>query len=137
MEPQTYKSANRRYRRDFIITVALYIALCCATPFIIAAIGAEHTAWVAFWALLNGVPVGLILWLMLRLNRETDEYTRLKQLEAIAEGAAITVTLSTIVGFLELYRVIDTQWTFWVGPGFFIAYGFAAWRRALPKIFWA
>lgn len=136
MTEHTYKSAGRRYRRGFFVAITAYIVLCFAVPLALKVSGFEETGWVTALAILNAAPIALILWLMLRLNRETDEYTRLKQLEAIAEGAAIMVAICTAVGFLELYNVIPNQWTFWVGPLFFISYGIAAVRRQLPKTFW-
>ena len=136
MTQQTYKSATRRYMRTFIPTIIAYVVLCFAVPIVLKTTGMENTWWVGSLALLNAAPIALILWLLLRLSRETDEYTRLQQLESIAEGAAIAVALSAFAGFLELYQVIEPLWTFWVGPVFFIGYGLAAFRRRLPKAFW-
>lgn len=136
MSNQTYKSAIRRYRRSFIPVIIFYVIACIAAPFVMGAVGADNLPVATLLAVLTGAPVGVIMWLMLRLSRETDEYSRLQMLESLAEGAGIVVTLSMVVGFLEMYGAIDPVWTFWVGPAFFFAYAFAAFRRGLAKVFW-
>jgi len=136
MSNQTYKSAIRRYRRSFIPVIIFYVIACFAAPVVMGAVGADNLPVATFLAVLTGAPIGVIMWLMIRLSRETDEYSRLKMLEAFAEGAGVIVTVSVIVGFLEMYGAIDPVWTFWVGPGFLMAYAFAAFRRGLAKVFW-
>lgn len=68
-------------------------------------------------------PIGGVLWLMWRLSRETDEFTRQHQMAAMAAGGLITAFISVVWGFLELYNVVPPLWTFLLGPIFFLSYG--------------
>ena len=74
-------------------------------------------------AFIDHAPIGVVLWLMWRLTRETDEFTRQKQMSALAAGGMITAFVSVVWGFLELYGVVPAMWTFLVGPIFFLSYG--------------
>ncbi|MBU4568558.1 MAG: hypothetical protein KJ833_06290, partial [Alphaproteobacteria bacterium] len=68
-------------------------------------------------------PILGALWAILRRVRETDEYTRLRQLTALAQGGAITAGIAFLVGFLQIFNVIGSVDVFWLGTLFFLAYG--------------
>jgi putative transcriptional regulator len=69
---------------------------------------------------------------MLRLVRETDEYTRLRQLQALAEAGCLLTGTIFIVGFLERFNVIGDVPLFLFGPGLL----FLLWPRACPPAPW-
>ncbi len=61
--------------------------------------------------------------------KETDEYTRKIQIDAMLVAGGVTLSVAVIWGFLELYQVIP-QLEFlpsimMVGPMFFAAWGIA------------
>jgi hypothetical protein len=79
------------------------------------------------------LPLVAILWSILRLVRETDEYTRLRQLQALAEAGCLLTGTIIIVGFLERFNVIEDVPLFLFGPAFFFFYGLAHVRQRLGK----
>lgn len=130
MAQQGFKAANRRYHRLYWPLMAIYVAACFAG----AAYVDEGTTpvWIATSvATATAAPLLVVLWLMLRYFDETDEYTQLRQLKAFAEGAAITIGGVFVVGFLQLFEVLQDVTVFWFGPMFFVAYGVAFCLRSL------
>jgi hypothetical protein len=127
---QTYKQANRRYRRVFLPVMAVYAALTFVGPLVMVAFAGQPPGWLmAMISVVTGAPIAIVFWLMMRYLRETDEYTRAIQIEALLTGASLTFSLAVIWGFLELYRVIPRSEFFssmlMVGPAFFFFYGMA------------
>lgn len=127
----TFKQANKRYRRLFLPVMILYVALCFAGPGIMAAFNFEPPAWVmAPVAILSGAPIAAVFWLLGRFVKETDEYTRAVQTQALLTGGGITFSLAVIWSFLELYQVVPRSKFFpsmmMVGPAFFFCYGISA-----------
>lgn len=130
MAQQGFKAASRRYHRLYWPLMAIYVAACFAG----AAYVDEGTTpvWIAASvAIATAAPLLLVLWLMLRYFDETDEYTRLRQLKAFAEGAAITIGAVLVIGFLQMFEVVQDVAVFWFGPMFFVAYGLAFCLRSL------
>ena len=118
----TFKAANRRYRRAFIPVMAFYCVFCFVGPALMRAF--DGSTWLkAIVSILSGAPIAVVFWLMGRYLRETDEFTRKIQLEALVPGAGITLSLAMVWGFLELYRVVPRFEVFspmmMVGPAFF------------------
>ena len=72
-----------------------------------------------------------MFWLIWRYVQETDEYTRLRQLQALAIGGMITASAAGTIGFLQLYNAIPAGSvpTFLLLPLFFLSYGLAKWLR--------
>ena len=124
----TYKQAGRRYRRIFIPIMALYAALCFGGPYLLFATGGTPPSWLAaLVAIGTAAPIWVGFVLMWRYVRETDEFTRLRQLKAMTAGGMITASFCVLWGFLELYQVLPSFWVFMVGPIFFAAYGLSFW----------
>ncbi len=78
-------------------------------------------------AVLTGMPLIAVFWLLARFLRETDEYTQQTQAVAMLKGGAITLSLVVMCGFLELYNVVPKLEHFplmmMVAPTFFGAWG--------------
>ncbi|MEM0987075.1 MAG: hypothetical protein AAGJ32_12585 [Pseudomonadota bacterium] len=125
MATGNYKQANRRYHRYLWPTIGLYVVVCFGGPILLSA-GWITAPWApAVIGIATALPIIVMFALMLRLVEETDEYTRLRQLRSIAIGALITLSGAVMIGFLQLFDVVETFWTFWFGPMFFAAYGLA------------
>ena len=117
-----FRTANRRYQYTFWPLMAAYVvAVFSASSFI-----DKNTAplWLKVaGAMATALPVLGVIWVMLRQVRETDEYTRLKQLMALARGGAITAGAAFVIGFLQIFGAAPEFSAFWFGPMFFVAYG--------------
>ncbi|SRR5690606_29485206 len=123
MAQVTFREANKRYRRAFIPVMVVYAIAVFGGSYMLKQFEAPPTWLSAIVALVTAAPIGGVLWLMWRLARETDEYTRQQQMSAMAAGGMITAFISVMWGFLELYDVAPSMWTFLVGPIFFLSYG--------------
>ena len=131
-QPKGFRTANKRYMYIFVPMMTLYcVAIATALTFIdmdTASIGMRTAA-----ALGVSLPLVAILWSILRLVRETDEYTRLRQLQALTEGGVALTGIIFVIGFLERFNVIPDVPLFLFGPAFFFLYGLAHLRQALGK----
>ena len=123
MAEVTFREANKRDRRAFIPVMVVYTIAVFGGSYLLKQFETPPTWLAAIVALIMAAPVGGVLWLMWRLSRETDEYTRQQQMAAMAAGGMITAFFSVVWGFLELYNVVPSLWTFLVGPIFFLSYG--------------
>lgn len=131
MPDVTFKQANRRYVRLFLPVMAIYAGLTFVGPAAMIAYDGHPPTWLmVIVSVVTGAPIAVVFWLMMRYLRETDEYTRANQVEALLTGASITLSLAVIWGFLELYQVMP-RWRIFspmmmVGPAFFFFYGMAS-----------
>lgn len=131
-QPKGFRTASRRYLMVFWPLMALYVITLFAGVYFVD----EDTSPLylrAGLAVAVALPLFGVLWAMLRQVRETDEYTRLRQLQALAEGGAITTGAIFLIGFLEIFNVISDVPLFLFGPFFFFAFGLAYCRRGLGK----
>lgn len=121
-EPKGFRTANRRYFFVFWPMMVLYLViLFFASRYI-----DEETAPLGLriaGAVATTLPVAGSLWAVLRLVRETDEYTRMRQLNALAQGGVITASIAFLVGFLQIFNAVGPVDVFWFGGLFFLAYG--------------
>jgi hypothetical protein len=128
MPEVTYRGANSRYRRLFFPVMLFYVVFCFVGPGVMFAFKGHPPMWaMAVISVISGAPIAGVFWLMGRYLRETDEFTRKIQLDALLPGASITLSLAVIWGFLELYQVAPRAKIFspmmLVGPAFFFFYG--------------
>lgn len=81
-QPKGFRTANKRYMMIFVPMMALYcVAISIALTVIdleTASTGVRMGAAIAI-----SLPLIAILLAILRLVRETDEYTRMRQLQAL------------------------------------------------------
>lgn len=126
-----FNAAKKRYHRIFWPAMAAYVAIVLTGAWIV---DKETTPkWIAgSIAVATAIPVCIALWAIVRWMSETDEYTRIKHLKGFARGAALTISGVFVIGFMQLFEVIDDFEVFWVGPAFFVAYGLAT---CLPDLF--
>lgn len=117
-----FNTAKNRYQRLYWPAVAAYVAICLGGAIIVD----KDTSpiWLTgTFSVLTAAPLVFMMWLMLRHSDETDEYTRMRQLQAFAKGGAITMSAIWVVGSFQLWDVIPGLNVFWFGPFFFLAYG--------------
>ena len=131
-ETKGFRTANRRYLYVFWPSMAAYVAIIFATSYFIDKETAPLWLKVA-GALAATLPILGALWAILRLVRETDEYTRLRQLTALAQGGAITAGIAFLVGFLQIFNVIGSVDIFWFGTLFFLSYGLSVCLQQFAK----
>jgi len=129
MRTTNFREANRRYLRVFVPVMILYCLLCFGGPMLFLDMENPPKLFVAALAILTGAPICVVFWLMGRHLKETDEYTRKIQVDAILVGGGITLSVAVVWAFLELYRVVPQVAHFpsmmMVGPLFFGAWGLA------------
>jgi hypothetical protein len=76
------------------------------------------------------IPLFLSIWVMARAFGRMDEFVRLRSLESIAVGAAVTAACSFTYGFLELVGFPRLS-MFWVWPVMGLAWAATSAARAL------
>ncbi|MEQ9505631.1 MAG: hypothetical protein RLO80_05130 [Hyphomonas sp.] len=123
--PKGFRAANRRYQYLFWPMMALYIVIIFLASHFID----EETSPLGLkvlGAIATSLPILGALWAILRLVRETDEYSRLRHLTALAQGGAITAGIAFVAGFLQIFGALPEFSAFWFGPLFFAAYGLSS-----------
>lgn len=125
----TYTEAHRRYVRAFAPVMIFYAVFCFAGPALLSGLQ-NPPRWVAaVVALVTGLPIAIVFWLMGRQLRETDEYTRKIQIDALLVGGGVTLSSAAFWGFLELFKVVPrvegVPSMMFVAPTFFAAWGLA------------
>lgn len=117
-----FNTARKRYKRLYWPAVIAYVAACIGGAILVDK--DTSPVWMTgALSILTSAPLVFIMWLMLRHSDETDEYTRMRQLQAFAKGGAITMSAIWVVGSFQLWEVIPGLNVFWFGPFFFLAYG--------------
>lgn len=118
-----HSPAGRRYLRRFIPTMVVYIA----TVF-----GASYgfklwdltgpIAWLV--AVAPALPIVAVITIMgLYIKEETDEFQRRILIESMLWGVGVTLSITTVWGFLEMYLHTPALQSFWAFPLFCGAMG--------------
>ena len=104
--------AKRRYLRDFLIVNVIYVLVLFATVTIVRHAGIEGALRYVLM-LVPLVPVVLMLPILIRYLRETDEFERRLQTESLAIAAGVTALFSVTYGFLEVAGAphLSAWWT--------------------------
>jgi hypothetical protein len=131
-ETKGFRTANRRYHLVFWPMMALYIVVIFLASRIIDE-DISPLGWKVLAAIATSLPMLGALWALLRLVRETDEYTRLRHLTALSHGGAITAGVAFVAGFLQIFGALPDFSAFWFGPLFFAAYGLSSCVRYFGK----
>ena len=120
-----FRTANRRYQYLFWPLMALYVVIIFLASHFIDE-GTSPLGLKVLAAIATSLPILGALWAILRLVRETDEYSRLRHLTALAQGGAITAGIAFVAGFLQIFGALPQFSAFWFGPLFFVAYGLSS-----------
>ena len=125
MEKITHKQAQRRYRRLVWPVMAVYLLIVLGGTVLLNGYDPQPVWLATLIALASALPVIVVLFLLMRYIDETDEFSRLQHLKAMAWGAVATVGALITAGFLQMFDVLTTLDVFWFGIFFFLAYGLA------------
>ncbi|WP_291200538.1 hypothetical protein [Hyphomonas sp.] len=131
-QPKGFRTASRRYKLVFWPSMGAYLAVFFAGVYLVD----QETSPLALragFAIAVALPLFGALWALLRHVNETDEYTRMRQLQALAEGGVITTAAIFLVGLLEAFNAIADVPLFLFGAFFVAAYGLAYCRRQMGK----
>jgi hypothetical protein len=118
-----YSSAHRRYVWRVVVSYAITLV---AAEILIDQQGMTGLpAWIA--ALLPGLCVASVFWALGRLLiEETDEYLRNLLVRQMLIASGLTMTIATIYGFLENYRLVGHVDAFYLAILFFLGLGVGA-----------
>jgi hypothetical protein len=123
IEKTSFKQANKRYRWLFIPAMLLYGVGLIAGSYWVDASGPDDKFTRIVAGLMAGVPITVAIWALFRFVRETDEFNRQMNLQALAFAGGITASLAAIVGFLQIYEVVPIFPAFWFIVIYFPAMG--------------
>jgi hypothetical protein len=129
--PRTLNPAEKRYLTRFFPAMVAYLAVMAGEHILFA--GIQPSAAVA-WALAiaPAIPIlGVIAAMGLYLTDETDEYLRLQHAKATLLAAGITLSVATVWGFLEDFRLVAHVPAYW---GFVVFCGALGLARCLIKV---
>jgi hypothetical protein len=112
--------ASKRYARDFMITMIVYVVVIIASRLILNMIG--DSAWRFPIALLLVIPVIFLILAFLRYLAGIDELQQKIQLQAIGFAAGTTGLLTFAYGFLELVGFPQFS-TFFIFPMMIMLWG--------------
>jgi hypothetical protein len=117
--------AGRRYLRRFIPTMAAYVVLVFGASFAIDRLElGGPVAWAL--AIAPSLPIlGVIAIMGLYLKEETDEFQRNILIESMLWGFGLTMAVTSVWGFLEIYVDAPALPSFWAFPIFCGAMGLA------------
>jgi hypothetical protein len=93
-------AACRRYQRQLFLMTVAYLVVLFAAVEILKHVPVGPLRYVI--ALAPLVPVALLVPIVVRYFRETDEFERRLQTESLAIAAGVTAMLSVTYGFLEV-----------------------------------
>jgi hypothetical protein len=111
------KYANRTYQIEMAITMALYIGLLLARPWLLAHTDGAVTA--AAIKLLPAVPIWLLAFVLFRHYRRIDEFQRLRFLENLALAGGLTAIVAVSYDFFQDVGAPKLE-LFWAWPIFAI-----------------
>ncbi|MDP1632488.1 MAG: hypothetical protein Q8L66_13815 [Caulobacter sp.] len=118
-----HSEAGRRYMRRFIPTMIGYVAAIFGTSF---AFRNPDLAGPVAWALAiaPALPViGVIVIMGLYVKEETDEFQRRVLVESMLWAIGLTLSATTVAGFLEMYLHTPPLQSFWAFPIFCLTMG--------------
>jgi hypothetical protein len=95
--------AARAYQRRFAVAMGLYVVAVLAASWLSdTALGQGPAIWAI--ALLPALPLLAVFWIMGRyLTEITDEYVRMLEVKKALVATGLTLAVTTMLGFLEIY----------------------------------
>lgn len=118
-----HSPAGRRYLRRFIPAMVAYVVLIFGASFAFRDPGLTGPlAWAI--AVAPAVPIVAVIAIMgLYVKEETDEFQRRVLIESMLWGFGVTLAVTTVSGFLEMYVHTPGLQSFWAFPIFCLAMG--------------
>ena len=123
MKQFTFKQAKRRYQNWFWPMMGIYTAACLGGAYLQRTLETTPDWLPLVMAVGTTLPIFGFPFFLWRYVQETDEFSRLMQLESLAIAGLVTVGAAGLIGFLQLYEAIPTFPVFLLLPCFFFAYG--------------
>lgn len=119
------KQAYRRYISVLIPAMTLYSVSVFAAVYLIKN---EIVAWPIpyFVALIPGLAAMVFMWAHFRFIRETDEFHRKVQTEAMMWGIGALLSVAMTWGMMSMFTDFPELPFFYAIPIFYAAYGVAA-----------
>ena len=115
--------AGRRYIKRFIPTMTAYVVIILGVSF---AFRDETLSGPLAWllAVAPALPVLAVIAIMgLYIREEKDEFQRNVLIESMLWGMGLTLSATTVAGFLEMYVHTPPMQSFWAFPLFCGAMG--------------
>jgi len=118
-----HSPAGRRYLKRFIPAMIAYLVLIFGASFAFRDPGLTGPlAWAI--AVAPALPIVAVIVIMgLYVKEETDEFQRRVLIESMLWGFGVTLTVTTVSGFLEMYVHTPGLQSFWAFPIFCLAMG--------------
>lgn len=118
-----HSPAGRRYLKRFIPAMVAYLVLIFGASFAFRDPGLSGPlAWAI--AVAPALPIVAVIAIMgLYIKEETDEFQRRILIESMLWGFGVTLTVTTVSGFLEMYVHTPGLQSFWAFPIFCLAMG--------------
>jgi len=115
--------ALRVYLRRFAVAMVTYVlAVMAATRLSATEIGQGPAIWAI--AVLPALPLLALFWIMARYLAEiTDEYVRMLEVKKALIATGLTLAVTTVLGFLEIYADIPHVPIFFVPVIWFAGLG--------------
>ncbi|WP_271079421.1 hypothetical protein [Aurantiacibacter sp. MUD61] len=115
--------AMRSYNQRFLGFSLAYMVVMLVSGTIAGEL-ADGSPGMWVLAILPMFPVFGMIWTMFRyLQEETDEYLRLRAVNASLVGLGLVLVLGTGWGFLETFGLVPHVWAWWVFPTWAIGLG--------------
>ena len=122
------RDANRKYRLELFLAMVGYMVVLFAS--IYWAKRMDEGVARTLLLITPTIPLLFAIWAIARHFGRMDEFIRLRSLEGLAIGAAITAALSLTYGFLESAGFPKIS-MFWVWPVMSVVWGLHACLRCL------
>lgn len=118
-----HSPAGRRYLKRFIPAMIAYVVLIFGASLAFRDPGLTGPlAWAI--AVAPALPIVAVIAIMgLYVKEETDEFQRRVLIESMLWGFGVTLTVTTVSGFLEMYVHTPGLQSFWAFPIFCLAMG--------------
>ena len=116
------KTALKNYYRTFVPSMGLYLI----TLFGFTALNKAGYLTGIWPYVLSVIPGLCVLWFMFghwRFIKECDELHRKVQTETILLATFIVLSLTTVIGLVQILTKTEFVGLFWVFPAFYAAYG--------------
>ena len=112
MNPTTL--AHRRYVRSFAAAMVAYVVVLLVTVYLVKHLNIQGTMRYVL-LLVPLIPVGLMVPVLLRYFRETDEFERRVLIESLAIAGGVTAAFAVTCGFLEIAGMPTlSAWWYWM-----------------------
>ncbi len=116
-------SAARNYRRRFTVVTVVYVALIVMNVAISKAFAPPQLV-LGIMAVLTSLPiVGMIAVMGLYIREETDEFVRYRLVTAMLVAIGILLSLTSILGFLQIEHIIGAVPVFFAFPAWCMFFG--------------